>query len=167
VPEAELCQDEAMVLRALRRISARAFASSVVLAVSAAGCGTSGGTAESTTTVAPAVLGSVPSTPASTTITAVPAGPRSSASSAAQYLINSWENNDRPAAMRVATPAAVTALFARPYAGQTVVSRDCSLQFPPPVCSFGPSGGGSGSLYQIFVTQVGSQWYVSSVAVEG
>lgn len=160
-----------MVLRALRRISARAFASSVVLAVSVAGCGTSGGTsggtAESTTTVAPAVLGSLPSTPASTTTTAVPAGPRSSASSAAQYLINSWENNDRPAAMRVATPAAVTALFARPYAGQTVVSRDCSLQFPPPVCSFGPSGGGSGSLYQIFVTQVGSQWYVSSVAVEG
>ncbi len=156
-----------MVLRASWRIAASAFACSAVLAVSATGCGSSGGTAASTTTAAPAVLGSPPSTPASTTTTAVPAAPRSSASSAAENLINSWENNDRPAAMRVATPAAVTALFAKPYAGQTVVSRDCSLQFPPPVCSFGPSGGGSGSLYQIFVTQVGSQWYVSSVAVEG
>jgi hypothetical protein len=66
----------------------------------------------------------------------------------------------------VATPAAVTAIFATPYTNQTVISRQCSVEFLPRVCSYGPNGGGAGPLFEVDLLQSGSQWYVSGALVE-
>jgi hypothetical protein len=70
------------------------------------------------------------------------------------------------AAATVATSAAVTALFATPYTNQPAISRGCSVDFLPRVCSFGPPGGGAGALIQVDVQAIGSDWYVSSAMIE-
>jgi hypothetical protein len=80
--------------------------------------------------------------------------------------MNAWESGDRAGAARVATSGAVATLFATAYAGQPLNSRGCSVAFPPLVCSYGPYAGGSGDLYEVYVSQAPSAWYVSSVDIE-
>jgi hypothetical protein len=137
-------------------------------AAALAGCGSSH-TAAPTTTTAP--VGTIqPTTTAAAappTTAATPPAPQPSPSDAADALIRGWQSGDRTYAASVATASAVATLFARAYQGQTVVSRGCSTGFAPYTCSYGPEGGGSGSLYQLTVSQAPAGWYVSDVRVEG
>jgi hypothetical protein len=68
----------------------------------------------------------------------------------------------------VATQAAVTTLFSRPYGSGLALDRGCSTSFSPIVCTFGPPGGASPTdpIYQIMVSGVEGGWYVSSVKIE-
>jgi len=104
-----------------------------------------------------------------TTTTAVlPTTLSPSADAAATALVSSWSTNNRSAALTVATPAAATTLFSVPYAGGLALARGCSTSFSPIVCTFGPPGGASPTdpIYEIMVSQVSGEWYVSSVKVE-
>lgn len=138
---------------------------------SLAGCSSSPSSASTTTTTVP--VGTIqPSSTSSTTAAvaapAPPPAPQPSPSDASDALVRGWEAGNRAYAASVATAPAVATLFARPYQDQTLVSRGCTTAaFPPVVCSYGPNGGGSGSLYQVTLTQTSGGWYVSKVTVEG
>ena len=103
-----------------------------------------------------------------TTTVALPTALKPGAEAAATTLISSWATHNRVAALSVATPAAVTALFAVPYASGLAEDRGCSSSFTPIVCTFGPPGGASPNdpIYQVYVSQAPGGWYVSSVKVE-
>jgi len=118
----------------------------------------------SATTVAPSTPATAPDT---STTTPLPPDPASSILGATTTLIQAWKSGERSKAATVATPSAVSSLFASPYSGQTVILRGCS-QIPPVVCSYGPYGGSSPnlSLYQLTVASEAGGWYVSSVTVE-
>ena len=109
------------------------------------------------------------STPRGTTTTlALPTALKPSAEAAAAALVSSWSTANRTAALTLATPAAITALFAVPYASGLALDRGCSTSFSPIVCTFGPPGGASPTdpIYEIMVSQVQGGWYVSSVKIE-
>jgi hypothetical protein len=124
--------------------------------------GTSGSThaaVQTTTTTAPRT---------STTTLPLPTALQTSAPAAATALVSSWATGNKATALTVATPSAVTTLFAAPYASGRAIDRGCSTSFTPIVCTFGPPGGASptDSIYQIMVSQVAGGWYVSSVKIE-
>jgi hypothetical protein len=146
-----------------------AVATLALLVTALTGCAGSGPAPAPTTSAVPSTSAPAPTTTVAptTTTTAVPPAPQASPAAAAQALVDSWVDGDRAAARRVATTRAVAILFAHPYAGQTVISRGCSTEFPPLVCSYGPYGGGAGTLYEVDVEPAGANWYVSSVSVEG
>lgn len=77
-----------------------------------------------------------------------------------------WVNGNRQKSASVGTASAVATLFASPYAGQPLTDRGCGQT--PIVCTWGPYGGGNpnSALYEMSVTQTGSNWYVSSVTIE-
>jgi hypothetical protein len=81
-------------------------------------------------------------------------------------FIDDWKRHDQAAAALVGVPSAVAALFATPYTNQPVISRGCSMEFVPRTCSWGPSGGGAGALFQIDTSPDGTNWYVSGAQVE-
>jgi hypothetical protein len=100
----------------------------------------------------------------------VPPDPQPSADGAATALIHAWAADDQADALTVATPEAVTALFAVAYPAGAAIDRGCSNPaFLPVVCSWGPPGGGNSNdaLFQLSVSQAGANWYVSSVDIEG
>jgi hypothetical protein len=103
-----------------------------------------------------------------TTAAPLPAALQPGAEAAATALVSNWATQNRTGALSVATPAAVTALFAEHYAAGLAVDRGCSTSFVPIVCTFGPPGGASPTdpIYQISVSQTAGGWYVSSVKVE-
>jgi hypothetical protein len=103
-----------------------------------------------------------------TTTTSLPTAPKPGAEAAATALISNWSTQNRTAALTVATPAAVTTLFAVPYTDGLAEDRGCSTSFIPIVCTFGPPGGASPSdpIYQIYVSESPGGWYVSSVKLE-
>lgn len=103
-----------------------------------------------------------------TTTEALPTTLSPSAAAAAAALVSSWSTNNHSAALTVATPAAVAALFAAPYASGQAIDRGCSTSFSPIVCTYGPPGGASPTdpIYQILVSQAAGGWYVSSVKME-
>ncbi len=107
---------------------------------------------------------------ATTTITTtqLPTALQSGPEAAAMALISSWSTQNRATALTVATPAAVTTLFAAPYTAGLAVDRGCSSSFVPIVCTFGPPGGASPTdpIYQLYVAQAPHGWYVSSVKLE-
>jgi hypothetical protein len=109
------------------------------------------------------------SAPATTTTTALlPTALKPGAEDAATALVSNWAAGNRAAALTVATPAAVTALFATPYTSGLAIDRGCSTSFSPIVCTFGPPGGASPTdpIFEIDVTQAPGGWYVSSVSTE-
>ena len=71
---------------------------------------------------------------------ALPTALKPGAEDAATALVSSWAAGNRAAALTVATPAAVTTLFAAPYASGLAIDRGCSTSFTPIVCTFGPPG---------------------------
>jgi hypothetical protein len=84
-------------------------------------------------------------------------------------LVYAWSSGNRALADAVASPAAVSALFAAPYPGPGLaISRGCSVAFPPLVCTYGPPGGASpeDSIDQLYVSQTSKGWYVGSVSVQ-
>ena len=108
------------------------------------------------------------SVPRTTTTVALPTALKPGAEAAATTLISSWATHNRVAALSVATQAAVTVLFAAPYANGLAEDRGCSSSFTPIVCTFGPPGGASPNdpIYQVYVSQAPGGWYVSSVKLE-
>jgi hypothetical protein len=113
-----------------------------------------------------------PSTSASsstdpTTATALPSAPQPSAAVAAADLISSWAAGNQARALSVATPSAVSTLFAGHYSSALVIDRGCSVAFSPIVCSYGPPGGAAPTdpIYEIYVTQATGGWYVSSARI--
>ena len=135
------------------------------------------------TTVAPSVTATVPAppttrapaTPPTTSAPATPptttwiaTAPQPNAAAAAAALVSDWATTNRAGARSVATPQAIAAIFSAPYPGNAAIDRGCTSDFPPIVCTYGPPGGGPSTdpLYQIYVTQSPSGWYVSSVTVE-
>jgi hypothetical protein len=103
-----------------------------------------------------------------TTTVALPKALQPGAEAAATALISSWATQNRTEALSVATQAAVTTLFAVPYADGLAEDRGCSSSFTPIVCTFGPPGGASPNdpIYQVYVSQAPGGWYVSSVKLE-
>jgi hypothetical protein len=103
-----------------------------------------------------------------TTAAPLPTALQPGAEAAATALVSNWAAQNRTGALSVATPAAVTTLFAEHYAAGLAVDRGCSTSFVPIVCTFGPPGGASPTdpIYQISVSQAAGGWYVSSVKVE-
>ena len=116
--------------------------------------------------VGPTTTTSAPAT--TTTTAALPTALKPGAEDAATALVSIWAAGNRAAALAVATPAAVTALFATPYTSGLAIDRGCSTSFSPIVCTFGPPGGASPTdpIYEIDVTQATGGWYVSSVRTE-
>ena len=109
------------------------------------------------------------SAPRTTTTTVVlPTALKPGAEAAATTLVSNWATGNRAAALTVATPAAVTALFTVPYASGLAIDRGCSTSFTPIVCTFGPPGDASPNdpIYEIDVSQAAGGWYVSSVKIE-
>jgi len=120
----------------------------------------------STHAAAPTTTSSAPRT--TTTTVALPTALKPGAEAAATALVSSWATGNRAAALTVATPAAVTTLFAVPYSSGLAIDRGCSTSFIPIVCTFGPPGGASPNdpIYEIDVSQAAGGWYVSSVKIE-
>jgi hypothetical protein len=141
----------------------------------AVGCGSSHRGASVTLPPAPASTAVRPSTvprPTSTTRRTSPttvwkaAAPQPSPDAAASRLVGAWAGGDRAAAATVATPAAVAALFAVPYPGPGLaLSRGCSQEFQPIVCTYGPPGGAppADPVFEISVSQAPAGWYVSAI----
>lgn len=120
-----------------------------------------------TTTTAPTTTTTVP--PTTTTTQAVPSAPRASADQAATAFVQAWAAGNQAQALTVATPAAVTTMFANHYQAGFAIDRGCNLASPA-TCAFGPPGGASPAdpLYSITVNKTPTgAWYVSSVQVEG
>lgn len=103
-----------------------------------------------------------------TTTVALPTALKPGAEAAAEALVSSWSSGNKTAALTVATPAAVAALFAAPYRSGLAIDRGCSTSFTPIVCTFGPPGGASQNdpIYEVRVSQTAGGWYVSSVRIE-
>lgn len=111
-----------------------------------------------------------PSTAGSTTTTTTdpntpPPSPQPSTEQASAVFMDGWMAGDRARSASVATPAAVASLYATPYAGQPLNDRGCTDAFPPIICTWGPYAYGHGSIYQVQLTQQGSDWYVSGLTV--
>ena len=85
------------------------------------------GKGHSTHAAAPTTTTSAPRT--TTTTLAPPAALQPSADAAATALVSSWSTGNKAAALTVATPVAVTALFALPYTTGQAIDRGCSTSF--------------------------------------
>lgn len=109
-------------------------------------------------------------TSAPTTTLPLPSAPQPSAANAAGALITYWAAGSQPKALSVATPQAVSALFANTYHNGLVTDRGCNSGTTVVTCSYGPPGGSSPTdpLYSLTVEKEPTGgWYVSTVAVEG
>jgi hypothetical protein len=125
------------------------------------------GAPSKTDTTVPATTTTVPVT---TTTPAIPVAPQPTADVAANALIANWASGNRAVALRVATPQAVSSLFAATYQSGLAVDRGCSNGNPPVTCTFGPPGGANPNdpIYSLSVAQAPDGfWYVSTVQVEG
>ena len=102
------------------------------------------------------------------TVAVPPTSLQSTPDAAANALVSSWGTGNRAAALTVASPPAVSTLFAMPYSSGMAEDRGCSSSFLPIVCTFGPPGGASPAdpIYEISVSKAPGGWYVSSVKTE-
>jgi hypothetical protein len=108
-------------------------------------------------------------TSSTTTTVPVPSSPQPTADAAADALVNDWASDNRMAALAVATPSAVSTLFAVSYPSGDVTNRGCATAFPPATCTIGPPGGANPNLpiYSFTMASVSAGWYVSAVQIEG
>lgn len=130
---------------------------------------TTGPTTTGPTTTAPVATTTPVTVPTPTTTTvAVPPSLQPSATAAASALVSSWASGNRSRALTLATPNAVNVLFARRYPGSLAISRGCTSEFQPIVCTYGPPGGGNSNdpIYQIYASQAPGGWYVSNAVIE-
>lgn len=124
-----------------------------------------------TTTAAPTTTtpgGFVPLSVPTTVAPAVPPAPQPSAEDAANALVGYWADGNRTSALRVATPAAVSTLFAVAYPSGLAINRGCTDAFPPIICTYGAPGGGptNAPIYQLYESQAPGGWYVGSVQIQ-
>jgi hypothetical protein len=111
-----------------------------------------------------------PTTTTTTTTTIpLPSAPQPSADAAADALVADWSKGNRIGALTVATPTAVSTLFAIAYPAGDATDRGCSTTFPPATCTIGPPGGANPNLpiYSFTMASEPGGWYVSGVQVEG
>ncbi|MGD0380212.1 MAG: hypothetical protein ABSC30_09535 [Acidimicrobiales bacterium] len=124
-----------------------------------------------TTTVAPTTTapgGFVPLSVPTTAAPVVPPAPQPTAEDAANALVGYWADGNRASALRVATPDAVSTLFASAYPSGLAVNRGCTDAFPPIICTYGAPGGGptNAPIYQLYESQAPGGWYVGSVKIQ-
>jgi hypothetical protein len=130
---------------------------------------TSASSAPSTSTSAVAPTTTQAPLTTTTTAAAVPSSPRPNADQAANVLVSDWAAGDKTGAMTVATPQAVSTLFALPYPNGLAIDRGCSTGGSTVTCTFGPPGGANPNdpIYSLSVTQAPAGWYVQSAQVLG
>lgn len=135
--------------------------------VAGAGCSSAKVSTTSTTptpqTLAPPDTAATPTTTA--TVSVVPSSPASSSEDAAVALTSAWGSGDRARAAQVATPAAVTTLFALPYPRGNLQFRSCS-NGSPSTCTYRNTASSAGEIYDLVVVQVAKGWYVMAVQHE-
>jgi hypothetical protein len=117
----------------------------------------------------PDAVGRRTTTTTTTTTIPLPSAPQPSADAAADALVADWARGNRIGALTVATPAAVSTLFAIAYPAGDATDRGCSTTFPPATCTIGPPGGANPNLpiYSFTMATEPGGWYVSGVQVEG
>src|SRR5271156_4635473 len=105
-----------------------------------------------------------PTTTAPTTTTTVPTptAPQPSADQATNDLVSDWASGNMAAALTVATPSAVSSLFAIPYPGSGLaIDRGCATTFAPVTCTYGPPGGANpnDAIYSFTLQSAANGWY--------
>ena len=121
--------------------------------------------------VAPHAQETVPPTTApSTSATAPPTtawsatAPQSSPDAAAARLISAWSSGDQALARTVATPSAVSTLFAQSYPAGYLQARGCTTGANPGTCTYRNTK--TDGIYEIQVSSGSTGWYVSAVTPE-
>ena len=137
-------------------------------ALTLTGCsGGSGKAAATDTTVATTVV-TVPTTTTSTlppTTVYQPSAPQASADDASAHLIAAWKSGDRAAALTDATPAAVAALFAKPYPSGGVQFRSCSTAVAGPSdCAY--RNYDDDSLIDLSAVSVPGGWMITAASIQ-
>ena len=83
---------------------------------------------------------------------------------AAARLISAWSTGNQALARTVASPTAVSTLFAQPYPAGYLQARGCTTGANPGTCTYRNTR--TDAIYEIQVTSGGSGWYVSAVTPE-
>lgn len=115
------------------------------------------------------VTAAPPATTATTPPTSVPYTPtdaRPTPDAAAAALVSDWSQGQRSAAAAVATPAAVSTLFAAAYPTGYIQDRGCTAASTDPgTCTYRNTQ--TNGIYEIGVARVAGGWYVTAVTPEG
>ncbi|HET6914847.1 MAG TPA: hypothetical protein VFH56_02040 [Acidimicrobiales bacterium] len=90
--------------------------------------------------------------------------PQPSPDSAAARLISAWSTGNQALARTVASPSAVSTLFAQPYPAGYLQARGCTTGANPGTCTYRNTR--TDAIYEIQVTSGASGWYVSAVTPE-
>lgn len=149
---------------------ARSVATVLAVAGALAGCSSSHHPAAATTTTTvttttTTVAPTSATTGASPTTVYQPSKPQTSPDAAAAALVSDWASGSRAAAATVASPQAVSTLFAIPYPGANLQNRGCTDSTTNPgTCTYRNTD--TNGLYEIGVSDAGRGWYVSSVTAE-
>ena len=137
--------------------------SAVVLASTACSSATKGPTATVAPTIATTRTTTVSSTAPVATSTTAQIAPQPSPDQAAAALLDAWRRGDRTTALRVASVAAVDALFAHP--GSAAQARGCQEPIGPSSdCAFGIGGTNLLTIHTVSVPS--GLWFVENVAFE-
>jgi hypothetical protein len=121
-----------------------------------------GPTATGPTTAGPTITGPSPTTVAPTTTTTVALIPQETPDLAARALLNAWHDGDRHAALVVAVPTAVMALFAQ--APEAFSDRGCQQPLNGAAsCAFGL--GGDAAIAQVQTVSLAGGWVVQAVSI--
>jgi hypothetical protein len=151
----------------VRALPVAVFAAALLLAAcssAAHGTATAPAAAPATGAAAPAAPITSPAATATTvrpTTTTEALIPQESPDLAAQALFSAWGRGDRAAALHVATPAAVAALFDRPVAAFS--DRGCQQPISErALCAFAVGSG----LAQVGTVNLAGGWVVEAVTLE-
>ena len=115
------------------------------------------------TTVAP-ITTVAPSTAAPSTAAYSPSAPQASPDLAAERLMGAWASGDQAVAATVASPAAVSVLFAIRYPSGYLQGRGCTAGVNPGTCTYRDTA--TGEIYEIGVVETPRGWFVASVTPE-
>ena len=126
-----------------------------------AGCTSTHGSPSAATTATTA--STIASTTTSTTVW-TPTSAQPSPDAAAARLVSAWATGNRGAALAVAAPPAVDALFAQAYPTGYLQARGCTEGVNPGTCTYRDTK--TDGIYEIGVTSSANGWYVSSVTPE-
>jgi hypothetical protein len=132
------------------------------LAACTSGNTPSRGTPPSTSPTTPSSTTPSPTTAAPTTSTTVALIPQETPDLAATALLAAWHDGDRHAALVVAVPPAVTALFAQ--APEAFSDRGCQQPLNGAAsCAFGL--GGDAAIAQVQTVSLAGGWVVQAVSI--
>ena len=144
----------------MRWVPAVLLSSLVVTTLAATGCSSSH-LAQSPVTTTPPPTTEAPAT--STTVWS-PTAAQATPDAAAARLVSAWASGNRGAALAVASPASVEALFAQQYPSGYLQSRGCTSGANPATCTYRNTK--TDGIYEIGVTSGSGGWFVSTVTPE-